>query len=135
MGQGGDFRLHDDAGTSGSRYYRLSAVMGDGTEQALTSQSVALGSAQYSFAIAGSNPFTNRVTLRYTLPKSEHVSIDVFTVTGQRVRTLVNRNEAPGAHSVDFAMRDGSRALTPGVYMVRITAGGYTHSLRVVGIE
>jgi len=135
MGQGGDFRLHDDAGTTGSRFYRLSAVLNDGSEQAVTSTSVTLGTASYSFAIAGTNPFTNRVTMRYTLPKAEHVSIDVFTVTGQRVRTLVNRNESPGAHSVDFAMRDGSRALTPGVYMVRITAGGYTHSLRVVGIE
>ena len=59
----------------------------------------------------------------------------MYTVTGQRVRTLVSRNEAPGAHSVDFAMRDGARALQPGVYMVRITAGSYTQSLRVVGIE
>lgn len=135
MGQGGDFRLHDDVGATGSRSYRLSAVMKDGSEQALTSQLVSLGSAAYSFAIAGSNPFTNRVTLRYTLPKSEHVAIDVYTVTGQRVRTLVSRNETPGAHSVDFAMRDGSRALTPGVYMVKITAGSYSHTLRVVGIE
>src|SRR6185295_2216014 len=70
MGQGGDFRLHDDAA---SRFYRLSAVMSDGSEQALTSQGVAAGDASYSFAVAGSNPFTNRVTLRYTLPKSEHV--------------------------------------------------------------
>jgi len=135
MGAGGSFTVHDEPGTTGSRYYRLSAVLKNGNETALSNTQVTLGSATYSFALAGSNPFTNRVTLRYTLPKTEHVSIDVYTVAGQRVQTLVNRTDAPGAHSVDFAMRDGSRALTPGVYMVKITAGSYSHTLRVVGIE
>jgi len=134
MGAGGDFRVHDDAGTSGSRFYRLNAVMLDGTETALSSQGVTLGSASYSFAVAGSNPFNNRLTLRYTLPRAEHVKMNVYSVTGQLVRTLVDRNEAPGAHSVDFSLRDG-RALQPGVYMVRITAGSFSKSLRVIGIE
>ncbi len=135
MAAGGSFTVHDEPGTTGSRYYRLSAVLKNGTETALSNAQVTLGSATYSFALAGSNPFTNRVTLRYTLPKAEHVAIDVYTVAGQRVQTLVNRTDGAGAHSVDFAMRDGARALQPGVYLVKITAGSYSHTVRVVGIQ
>ena len=88
----------------------------------------------FSFALAGSNPVVGSASsLRYTLPAATHVRIDVYSVSGQRVKTLVDRAETAGAHSVDFAARGA--ALGPGVYMVRISAGNDQKLLRVVTLE
>src|SRR6185503_17665604 len=96
MGVGGEFRYHD-AGASGASFYRLNAVLKDGTESSLGNVRVsAAGMAPYSFAMAGGNPFNGRTLLSYSLPRAERVRIDVYTVAGQLVRSLVDRNETPG---------------------------------------
>jgi hypothetical protein len=133
MLSGGEFRFHDDAPLAGAAYYRLAAVSADGSERTVATTRV--GAAEpFSFALAGKNPIVaGAASLRYTLPAATHVRIDVYNVSGQRVRTLVDRSEGAGAHSVDFAL--GRGALTPGVYMVRISAGKDQQMLRVVALE
>src|SRR3989449_8646312 len=72
------------------------------------------GVRSFSFAL-GPNPVRGQGTLTYSLPEHSRVSIEVFGVGGQRLRTLVNRIEGPGAHSVPFHVHD----LGAGIYMVR----------------
>ncbi|MBI5711711.1 MAG: T9SS type A sorting domain-containing protein [Candidatus Eisenbacteria bacterium] len=136
MGSGGEFRLHDDAGgVSGDVIYRLGALLPGGGEQAVSSTRVALGGQAFSFALAGRNPSEGSTALRYALPRAERVRVEVYSPAGQRVRTLVDRTEAAGVHTVSFALREGSRALAPGVYLVRISAGADRKTLRVVMME
>jgi hypothetical protein len=133
MMSGGEFRFHDDAPLAGVAHYRLAAVAADGSERTVATAWVG-GAGPFSFTLAGKNPVVaGASSLRYTLPVATHVRIDVYNVSGQRVRTLVDRSEGPGAHSVDFAI--GRGALTPGVYMVRITAGKDQQMLRVVALD
>jgi hypothetical protein len=135
MGGGGEFRFHDGAALAGVTYYRLTAVLASGSEVAMGSTQV-VTQLEFSFALAGSNPFQGRTALRYTLPSTEKVRVEVYSVTGQRVRTLVDRSEGPGSYAVPFQMQGGGEsALTPGVYMVRISAGKYQKTLRLVGLE
>ncbi len=135
MSSGGAFRLHDGDANSGDVFYRLNALLPGGSEEVLSNTRVAVGGQAFSFAIVGGNPFSGRTTLRYTVPRAEHVRVDVYSVTGARLRTLVDRMETPGVHEVDFALRGGGRTLAPGIYMVRITAGSERKTLRVVGME
>ncbi|OGF12681.1 MAG: hypothetical protein A2W00_08730 [Candidatus Eisenbacteria bacterium RBG_16_71_46] len=135
MGSGGAFRFHDDGAISGDVYYRLIAQMKGGGQQALSSMRVAAGGEAFSFAIASHNPFLGSTRLRYTLPRAVPVKVEVFSVAGERVRTLVNRVETPGVHTVDFALRGGGRTLSPGIYMVQITAGDDQKTLRLVGMQ
>jgi len=135
MGGGGEFRLHDGAPLAGISYYRLNAVLLNGREVTMGTTQVGTP-LEFSFALAGTNPFQSRTALRYTLPSAERVQVEVYSVTGQRVRTLVDRSEGPGSYTVPFQMQGGGeRMLTPGVYMVRITAGRYQKTLRLVGLE
>ena len=75
------------------------------------------------------NPFNPTTTIRYALPQKEYVSLTVFTVVGQRVATLVNREQEAGVHEAHF---DGG-GLASGVYFFRLDArsmeggGGVTH--------
>jgi hypothetical protein len=135
MSSAGQFRLNDPETNSGSMFYRLSAVLPGIGEQVLSSTKVSADGESFSFAISGGNPFTSKTTLRYALPRAERVKVDVYSVTGERVRTLVDRMESPGVHTVDFELRGGTRTLAPGIYLARITAGTERRTLRMVAME
>ncbi len=129
-----------DAGVSGTVYYRLAAVLAGGEEADMGSTRVVLGGAQptrsFAFAIAGANPFQGGTALSYTLPARSPVRIEVFSVAGQKMRTLVDRVDEAGTHTVPFELAGGSvRTLSPGMYLVSITAGKDRRTLRVVGLE
>lgn len=94
------------------------------------------GQGRLALAMMGTNPFRGSSFLRFELPRAEKVKLEVFSVTGQRVRTLVDHSMEAGAHQVPFALRgtDG-RQLGPGVYLIRLTAGAETRTLRAIGLR
>lgn len=133
-----EFRYHDTPDAEGDVYYRLAAVNTDGTETFMVATSTRVSGLPLSFALAlaGSNPFRGTTSLRYSLPWQSTVRVEVYNTAGQRVRTLVNRSEGPGSYQVPFALEDrGGRSLPAGVYLVRITAGKETRSLRLVALN
>jgi hypothetical protein len=89
-----------------------------------------------TLAFAGPNPFQNRTTLKYTLPERVPVRIEVFSVAGRRVARLVEDVQGPGAYTVPFAIAGpGARALGPGIYLVKLTAGREERRLRLVALQ
>jgi pimeloyl-ACP methyl ester carboxylesterase len=86
--------------------------------------------------MVGSEPFRGAASLRYTLHEPAWVRLEVFGVDGRRVRTLVDRYEAPGSHTARFAPNDGAGPpLGSGVYFVRLAIGSRVHSLKIVGLD
>jgi hypothetical protein len=71
------------------------------------------------------NPFNSSTTLSFTLPASGRTTLAVYSLTGQRLRTLVSGSLAAGAHSVSWNGRDDSgRSVSSGVYLSRLESGG-----------
>ena len=66
------------------------------------------------------NPFNPQTVIRFELPHSGPVRLDVFDVSGRRVARLVDGVLAAGDHSVPF-VADG---LASGVYSCRLHALG-----------
>ena len=66
------------------------------------------------------NPFNPSTTIAYTIPDAGHVTLDVYSLTGQKVATLVDSFMGSGKHTVVF---DGS-GYGAGMYFYRLTAGG-----------
>ena len=66
------------------------------------------------------NPFNPTTTIRFAVPADGEVSLEVYTVLGQRVARLAEGRLGAGEHSVRF---DGS-GLASGVYIARLLAGG-----------
>jgi len=64
------------------------------------------------------NPFNPSTMIRYALPSTAFVSLEVFNALGQRVAVLENGEVGAGFHEVRF---DGSR-LSSGVYFCRMLA-------------
>jgi hypothetical protein len=65
------------------------------------------------------NPFNPITTIRYSVPEATNVQIDVFNVLGQRVQTLVSKQQQAGWHVAQF---DGSQ-LASGMYIYRLRVG------------
>jgi len=67
------------------------------------------------------NPFNPTTNLRFTLPESSNVSVDVFDVMGRRVATITeNQQFSSGSHTVAF----NASGLSSGMYIYRVTLAG-----------
>ena len=65
------------------------------------------------------NPFNPTTSIRYGVPETSTIKLEVFDILGKRVATLVNTTMKPGYYTVQFnAVR-----LSSGVYFYRLTDG------------
>lgn len=72
------------------------------------------------------NPFNARTTISYSLPAEAEVNLDIYNITGQKVRTLVNKRQTAGYKTVMWDGRDESgQPVSSGIYIYRIEAGEY----------
>jgi len=70
------------------------------------------------------NPFNPKTVISYNLPRIQHVSLDIFNVQGQRVRTLVDEVQTSGRHDVEWdATNDAGDDVASGIYIYRFASG------------
>lgn len=70
------------------------------------------------------NPFNPVTQIPFIVPESadnQRVSLEIYTVQGQRVATLLNENLRAGPHLVKFDSRNHN--LTSGMYIIRLQQG------------
>ncbi|NNE69689.1 MAG: DUF1929 domain-containing protein [Rhodothermales bacterium] len=85
----------------------------------------------FSLDAAYPNPFNPVTTIGYELPRSVQVSLEVFDISGRRVKLLAEGVQPAGVHRVQF---DASR-LPSGVYFYRLLAGDFGVTRSVVLIK
>jgi flagellar hook assembly protein FlgD len=67
------------------------------------------------------NPFNPKTTIKYEIPKSGFVTLQVYDVLGRLVKTLINEKQNAGTYEVEF---DGTN-LASGVYFYKLTADDF----------
>jgi flagellar hook assembly protein FlgD len=80
------------------------------------------------------NPFNPTTTIAYRVPDDgAMVSIEIYNMTGQLVRTLVHSTHDAGEyHIVWDATTDGRSKVGSGVYLVRISSDKFTSVRKMV---
>lgn len=79
------------------------------------------------------NPATMGATFGFSLSAAGPVEIELYSVTGQRVRQLANAVFGAGEHAVRWDGRgDDGKTVAPGVYFVNLRANGESSSRKVL---
>ena len=74
------------------------------------------------------NPFNPKTIIKYELGIKNIVSLKVYDVLGNEVRTLVNEVKPPGRHEIEFDGKD----LSSGVYFYKLTTGDFVETKRMI---
>ncbi|OQY39123.1 MAG: hypothetical protein B6226_02515 [Candidatus Cloacimonetes bacterium 4572_65] len=73
------------------------------------------------------NPFNPETNISYSVAKSGKVSIRVYNLKGQLVKTLVNREQQSGNHNVIWhGTNEQNNTVASGVYFFRMVTEEYT---------
>ncbi len=82
------------------------------------------------------NPFNPSTTIRYELRQASKVTLKIYNLLGQEVRTLINAQKSSGIHSVvwDGKNNQGQR-VTSGVYFYRLEAGDFVKTRKMVLVK
>ncbi|MEM6644705.1 MAG: DNRLRE domain-containing protein [Bacteroidota bacterium] len=73
------------------------------------------------------NPFQAQTTLRYDLDQPEAVTLTVYDLLGRPVATLAEGMQTAGSHTAVWQ----PEALPNGLYIARLTTGGFSQSLTI----
>ena len=74
------------------------------------------------------NPFNPSTTIEYAIPQASKVTLKIYNVLGQEIRTLVNETEEAGTYKINFDARD----LNSGIYIYILEAGNFTQVRKMI---
>ena len=82
------------------------------------------------------NPFNPTTTISFVLRHDGLVSIEIFNIRGQKIRSLANSFYRAGKHNIIFNGKDDSGSeLGSGLYLCRMTTDGYNSTKRLLLIK
>jgi hypothetical protein len=78
------------------------------------------------------NPFNPSARIEYSLPSAGQVTLNVYDLRGQLVRTLVSERQNAGEHNTSWnGTTDSGSNAASGIYLYRVVSGGLTTSGRM----
>lgn len=82
------------------------------------------------------NPFRQFTMINYQLQEDADVSLSVYNVAGQLVRTLVNVRQIIGQHRISWDGKDEQGVkVSGGIYLCRLKANGFNSIRKVVLVK
>lgn len=74
------------------------------------------------------NPFNPATTISYSLPQASYVSLDIYDILGNKVETLVNKEQASGNYTINF----NAKGLSSGIYFYTLKANNNSITKKMV---
>ncbi|HPG40718.1 MAG TPA: S8 family serine peptidase [bacterium] len=91
---------------------------------------------EYSLAQNYPNPFNPVTTIHYELPEDGKVSLEIYSILGERIATLVNREHRAGRYEVLWNGRNDSGAqVSSGVYFYKLKTRSFTDVKKMILIK
>jgi hypothetical protein len=79
------------------------------------------------------NPFNPETSFRYEVPKISHITLEIFNILGQKLKTLVDEKQEPGKYTVIW---DGTNELgvkvSSGLYIYRLRGEGFVKNRKMI---
>jgi hypothetical protein len=77
------------------------------------------------------NPFNPSTTIQFSLPKSGDITLKIYNLLGEEVKTLVNEFKEIGNHTVQF----NASNLASGIYFYRLQAESFIQTRKMILIK
>ena len=87
--------------------------------------------ATYNLSQNYPNPFNPVTKINFELPKSGFVTLKLYSILGEEVKTIVNQEMNAGTYSVNF---DGS-ALSSGTYFYKLESNGFAVTKKMLLVK
>ncbi len=82
------------------------------------------------------NPFNPGTSIRYAIPETQDVRLDIYDVQGRWVRSLIDRVEPAGIREVMWEGNDNAgRPVSSGIYFVRLAGEGQVATRKIVLVK
>ncbi len=82
------------------------------------------------------NPFNPSTTIRFDLPAGGKVTIAVYNILGQKVRTLADRSYEAGSYTVVWdGKNERGRVAASGIYIYQITTEKFTQARKMLFLK
>lgn len=87
----------------------------------------------YSLSQNYPNPFNPSTTLKYAVPNAGKVTLEIYNVLGQKIRTLLQNEVTAGTHlSVWNGLDDTGKQVSTGVYFYKLTTKNFTDTKKMI---
>lgn len=96
---------------------------------------------EYSLEQNYPNPFNPSTEIRFSIPTTGTVRLEIYAITGQKIKTLIDGRYAAGSYKVTWdGTNDAGSHVASGIYMYRIEAkrepsGGFTLARKMVLVK
>jgi uncharacterized protein (DUF362 family) len=74
------------------------------------------------------NPFNPSTTIIFYLPKTQYVTVRLYSITGQEIETLVEGEVPEGQHELHWTARN----ISSGVYICKLQAGAFVDTKKMI---
>ncbi|GAB1468541.1 hypothetical protein MASR2M64_12730 [Candidatus Cloacimonadota bacterium] len=79
------------------------------------------------------NPFNPETTISFSMKETAFVSLEIYNVKGQLVKTMLNGVQGAGNHKVTWnGMDNNGRAVSSGVYYYKMNTGKYSSTKKMI---
>jgi hypothetical protein len=96
-------------------------------------ESVAEEPSSFELAQNYPNPFNPGTRIKFHVPATSMVHLEVFNITGQHIATLLEEKRAGGEHELVWDGRnDLGQPVPSGVYLLSIRAGEFAQTRKMV---
>ncbi|MEG8947699.1 FlgD immunoglobulin-like domain containing protein [Rosettibacter firmus] len=88
--------------------------------------------AEFSISQNYPNPFNPTTSIKYAIPQDARVTLVIYDMLGQVVKTLVDQEQEAGYYTVRWdGTNDFGSKVSSGIYIYRIIAGKYTSTMKM----
>jgi|GEM_PF-6896266 len=82
------------------------------------------------------NPFNPTTTIRYGIPEDASVTLMIYDVRGNVVKTVESGHQSAGWYEVTWnGLSDAGQPVPTGLYMARFHAGNYSHVVKMLYLK
>jgi len=109
--------------------YDILIALANAPDQPTDTKPVAVNSLEQNYP----NPFNPQTTIAFSMKDRARVKIDVYNVTGQLVKTLLDETRAAGSYTdVRWDGTNGAnQPVSSGVYFYKLVAGSFTDTKKM----